>query len=319
MLNRPSKSPRPTGFTLIELLVVIAIIALLIGLLLPAVQQAREAARRSQCKNNLKQLGLSLHNYHDTHGRLPGTYWTGWGGPEKGSYLVQLLPYIDQAPLYSKIDFQLNVDAQAPVGLGLIRSQIVPLFICPSDSSPNFPAGSDRAKSNYAMSMGSMLMPSFTGCFSYPGNVFGTGNVGGGHGNGMDGSKSSGVVSKQCYSSQFKEITDGLTNTILMGEIRPNCGDHTTMGWLHYNSLWVATAGPINFPVNCYGEAPVGTPNACNSPNSWNTSQAFKSRHSGGGHFCMGDGSVKFISQNINYTTYQALGDRRDGQLVGEF
>src|SRR6187455_435887 len=106
------------GFTLIELLVVIAIIAVLIALLLPAVQQAREAARRSQCKNNLKQLGLGMHNYHDTFRQLPGTYFSlaNWSGEEKGSYLIQLLPYIDQAPMYNRINFttpaiDLQVDA----------------------------------------------------------------------------------------------------------------------------------------------------------------------------------------------------------------
>lgn len=307
------------GFTLIELLVVIAIIAVLIALLLPAVQQAREAARRSQCKNNLKQLGLALHNYHDNFNRFPSTIFStaAWSGEEKGTYLVQILPYVDQAPLYNKINFRApNIDGQTDPTTGtLFRSMIIPVYVCPTDTSPN-PWG-DRAKTNYAASMGNQAMPSASGCTPYQGNDFGTGPAG--HGNTPDPNQISGPFSRVNYGAKIAELTDGTSNIIMMGEIRPNCGDHTVNGWYHFNAPWVATTGPINFPISCYGEPAVPSATACNATNAWNTTQAFKSKHVGGCHFVLGDGAVRFISENINYLTYQALGDRRDGRVVGDF
>ena len=305
------------GFTLIELLVVIAIIAVLIALLLPAVQQAREAARRSQCKNNLKQLGLALHNYHDTANRLPGIFQTNWSSDEKGTYLVQLLPFIDQSPLYNKINFTVagGIDGQTnPTGGQLFRNIVIPGFICPSDASPN--VWGDRAKTNYAMSQGNQSMPSRT-CSSYPGNNFGTGAVG--HGNDGDPNNNSGFISRFNLSIKFAQCTDGLSNTIMGGEIRPNCGDHSVNGWLHFNAPWIATTAPINFPISCYGEPAIPNASACNAPDNWQTSQGFKSKHTGGAHFVLGDGAVKFISENINYLTYQALGCRRDGGVIGDY
>src|SRR5687767_6530245 len=169
------------GFTLIELLVVIAIIAILIALLLPAVQQAREAARRTQCKNNLKQFGLAVHNYHDVHKQFPLTVGASPGSPpqtwvtmEKGTYLVQVLPFIEQAPLFQSIDFkgdQTLDDQVMPGTTKLFRSQVIPMYICPSDGSPEIQQ-TDRAKTNYAMSMGAQSMPPSNGCATYPGNVF---------------------------------------------------------------------------------------------------------------------------------------------------
>lgn len=311
------------GFTLIELLVVIAIIAVLIALLLPAVQQAREAARRSQCKNNLKQLGLAMHNYNDTFGRLPGTYFSlaAWSGEEKGSYLIQILPYIDQAPIYNRINFQAAaIDLQVDTAGGgkPFRSYVIPVYLCPTDPGPNMLNGGDRAKTNYAASIGNQAMPSYTGCALYQGNDFGTGPDG--HGNSPDPNRISGPFSRVNWGAKIaSDFADGTSNTIMMGEIRPNCGDHTVNGWWHFNANWVATTGPINFPISCYGENPVASAGPCNSPQSWNTTQAFKSKHVGGCHFVMGDGAVRFISENINYLTYQALGCRRDGRPVGEF
>jgi len=306
---------------LIELLVVIAIIAVLIALLLPAVQQAREAARRSQCKNNLKQLGLAMHNYHDSFNRLPSTIFVNWSSDEKASYFTRILPYIDQSPLYNKINFAaVTVDGQSDPATGQpFYLSVLPVLICPSDPSPTIQNG--RAKSNYAASMGATQMPSNSGCPGYQsgGSQFNTGNGGGGHGNTDDSNQVSGPFSRVRYGARIAEITDGTSNTILMGEIRPNCGDHTVNGWLHFNSVWVATSGPINYPISCYGEPAVPNATACNAVNAWNTSQAFKSKHVGGAHFVLGDGTVRFISENINYVTYQALGDRRDGTVVGEF
>lgn len=314
------------GFTLIELLVVIAIIAVLVALLLPAVQQAREAARRSSCKNNLKQLGLAIHNYHDTHGQFPLSPQFVWE-EDKGTYFVQLLPYLDQAPLYNEIDFRLNqastptFDAQTLSSGGLVRSQRISTLVCPSEASEA--VWGDRAKTNYALSMGSQSMPSNGGgCTDYdmPGGVNLFGVATDGHGNARTGQRTSGVISRGQWAAQFKDITDGLSNTIAAGEIRPQCGDHSVNGWFHSNAMWIATTGPINFPVNCYGQAAVVTPPAgCNQPNNWPTSQAFKSQHTGGAQFLLCDGSVRFISENIDYRNYQRLGDRRDNEPLGAF
>ncbi len=318
-MKAPNWLKRQRGFTLIELLVVIAIIAVLIALLLPAVQQAREAARRSQCKNNLKQLGLAMHNYHDNFNILPSTIFStvNWSAEEKGSYLVRLLPYVDQAPLFNKINFaQPSIDGLTDPSNGkLFRSMVLPVLLCPSDPSPD--VWGDRAKTNYAASMGNQAMPSYTSCPTYLGNDFGTGPAG--HGNSPDPNQTSGPFSRVGYGARLAEFTDGTSNTILMGEIRPNCGDHTVSGWYHFNAPWVATTGPINFPISCYNDTAVPSAGPCNQPNSWNTTQAFKSKHVGGCHFVLADGAVRFISENINYTTFQYLGDRRDGRVVGDF
>ena len=334
------------GFTLIELLVVIAIIAILIALLLPAVQQAREAARRTQCKNNLKQLGLALHNYHDVAGmfspnvsQIHNVQPAGhtWSNGSKGSYLIQLLPYIEQAPFYNALNFENtgpawnvpNFEAQN-VGGKLARHEIITAFLCPSETSNTLDGHS--TKSNYALSMGNQSMPgggtAWGTCTSYPGNDFGTGAHG--HGNSGDPNNTSGVISRFGWAAKIRDITDGTSNTILGGEIRPQCGDHHRNGWFHFNSMWTATTGPINFPVICVREPgwdggagtllPSGqVVDGCNHWQNWQTSQGFKSQHVGGAQFVLCDGSARFISENIDYMTYQKLGDRRDGKVIGEF
>ncbi len=318
------------GFTLIELLVVIAIIAILIALLLPAVQQAREAARRTQCKNNLKQLGLAMHNYHDTHGKFangsqdappmhpaPNRIWE--AGPQrKGTHLVKLLPQIEQSGLFNLIDFNLDVAAQLnSAKCDFAWRRDFPAFRCPSD---DFKSGTGQ--SNYAASSGAQSMPAQgAGCSLYPGDVFGTGPSG--HVSTENGNNVSGIVSRYGWSARMADIVDGTSNTIMFGEIRPFCGDHHVGGWANPNALWTATTAPINFNT-CPGERgnpanPNTAPLDCNNRRIWMTSQGFKSRHVGGAQFALCDGSVRFLSENIDYMTYQRLGCRRDGQVVGEF
>lgn len=309
------------GFTLIELLVVIAIIAVLIALLLPAVQQAREAARRTQCKNNLKQFGLAIHNYHDVVNVLPSpmNFIPGGGccGAAGVGPLVLLLPYMDQAPVYNSINFgspavnwDQPVPSSAPVGNRYF--EIVPGFMrCPSDTSAKTYAGT-WAVGSYGLCDGSQFHDTHNGCTTYGGNTFGTG---GAHlSSSSDPNQISGIYSRGGVLLRFSNVTDGLSNTIFMGEVRAECSDHAQQGWANTNNHFFATTAPINFNT-CPGSSGTG----CNNATAWNASMGFKSRHVGGAHFLLGDGSIRFISENIDYMTYQKLGDRRDGQVVGEF
>lgn len=343
------------AFTLIELLVVIAIIAVLIALLLPAVQQARESARRSTCKNNLKQLGLAIQNYADTNKQFPiSVFETGssgvaqtWWENEKGSHLVGILPYVDQAPLWKQIDFKNpaadpagrpRIDDQ-PISGKKFRNMLIPGYICPTDPNPNISDGGDRMKTNYAGSMGNQRMDTHPGvpCSlgaaaiygpgapNAPGNLFGNG--GAGHGNTYNPADISGVFSRVNWAAKFGQISDGTSQVILMGEIVPNCGDHSRNGWYHFNAPWIATTAPINYPIKCVYEQgwsdPVGSASGpatnCNHWQNWSTSQGFKSRHKGGAHFVFCDGSTRWLSENVTYRLYQQLGDRRDGQPISDF
>ncbi|MBA3312488.1 MAG: DUF1559 domain-containing protein [Planctomycetota bacterium] len=362
-MRRSSARARVPGFTLIELLVVIAIIAVLIALLLPAVQQAREAARRTQCKNNLKQLGLALHNYHDVFNRFAINTNVIWSGSplstaqrpfygNQASHLVLLLPFIEQNPLFQRINFAIAATTkpgqQAVDGTKLLDEIIIPMYQCPSDpQSGSLYTGTapaqPRAMSNYAGSTGSTHQESPAGCNLA--TIVGTGgtqfdadddgedwfdrsappNQSAVRTDRSEGNLVSGVIGRTSWSARIGDITDGTSNVIAMGEVRPHCSDalgHWPRGtggsWANGESFWFSTTAPINFPT-CPGEAGTGAGTGCNALNSWNTSMGFKSKHTGGAHFLFSDGHVVFLSENINHTTYQMLGDRRDGNVTGEF
>ena len=322
-----------------ELLVVIAIIGILIALLLPAVQAAREAARRTSCVNNLKQLGVALHNYHDARGRFPANshYYNENGTEIEGvSHLVFLLPFIEATGLESHIDYEgVHPEDQFIDGQPL-RGYSIPVYTCPSESKTVLPAidGIDSAISSYAGSMGSQLMRSWSGCnlatIVGAGDPDGDGEDWFGNGSkqrgdapqGRDPNFVSGVFSRAAWAARFRDIEDGTSHTIAFMEIRPYCTHPGIgyLGWVDSRGMWYATTGPINFPT-CPGEngVPLKGATGCHTILSWNTTMAAKSLHPGGANFCLCDGSVRFIDKTIDHPVYQALGDRHDGVVLGEY
>lgn len=305
---------RRKAFTLIELLVVIAIIAILIALLLPAVQQAREAARRTQCKNNMKQIGLALHNYHDVHRTFPNRFYQpvqnacGAANNRRNyafGWSTMILPFMDQGGLYDALDPGQGCSFPVPStdynGQTLLQNPL-PAFACPSDTG----ASANPAYEGYTKS-------------NYPGShqVFGS------------------------TPTRIRDITDGTTNTIMVGEraLITNPQDIRQTGAI----VWGRTRFTDGATV-FHGTWPVNTPNPGNGnaaaqagdPNCkrHNTS----SRHPGGGQFLLCDGSVRFLSENIarNPATpisgcvagdglagagfiYQNLFAMQDGEVIGEF
>lgn len=318
---------RSRGFTLIELLVVIAIIAILIALLLPAVQQAREAARRTQCKNNMKQLGLAFHNYHDTQNCFPVNYaWRtipggGGGGPAIAntgkSWLQMILPYIEQAPLYSQIDFSVGLQGTTAAILQnqTVANTVIAAYLCPSDNENNNGRLGNRSDVNVTPP-GSWAVTNYKAC---AGSNWGWGIAawnpvsapGGKNGGSTDGlNAGNGVLcSNQGNTNaptRMRDITDGTTNTFIVGEAMP--------GWSQWN-WWYnpnASTATCAIPVNAVLKR---TKNIGDWPNNY----SFASKHVGGGQFTLGDGSVRFISENIDIGVYRALATISSGEVVGEF
>ncbi len=343
---------RGRGFTLIELLVVIAIIAVLIGLLLPAIQKVREAANRLKCQNNLKQFGIALHSYHDTYGffppggkQLPNGNWTA----DKGSWLVYSMPFMEQDNLYRLIPrladpgydsigrntldwattHPVTRQPTARSGLwqvfqdsGRLWPPRLPYIRCPSDGY-----NPEDSVSNYAGSIGPQCLAPCRGG-PQPFQQFCTRLDWGydwspDHGNTFTASQLRGMFNRLGAKTNLASAKDGTSNTILIGEVLPEEHDHYGSGidatWLHYNGGGAhhGTLPPINYRTNIRRAcARLSAQDQLHSFQNWNTAWGFKSAHSGGAQFLFGDGSVRFINESIEYRTYQLLGCRNDGKPI---
>lgn len=271
----PSRRIRNQGFTLIELLVVIAIIAVLIALLLPAVQQAREAARRTQCRNNLKQWGLALHNYHETANTFPmGANVAQW------LWRAALLPYIDQATVYNRINFNdpnQCFTAAAAIPAPKPTEVLIPVYVCPTDPNsgklyPNH-FGVGHMPTDYLGVFGSNLSTTSDGLYAYISRV------------------------------KLSDVSDGATNTLAIGERGIPVDLYWGWGLCGSSAL----------------DAYLGFEYGFRNDSDPNYLYHFWSKHPGGAHFLMLDGSVRFISYNTDANTMLALATRAKGEVVGEF
>jgi|688.fasta_scaffold302408_1 prepilin-type N-terminal cleavage/methylation domain-containing protein len=340
---------RRRAFTLIELLVVIAIIAILIALLLPAVQQAREAARRTQCKNNLKQIGLGLHNYHDTYGTLPiggvGSSASGWGF----SWYMRILPNIDQANVFSRINFSGTHpgwsccgDAVGQANGDVMRAATIPWATCPSspmEVKRDTGGGPTTIPQYYGIS-GATNGNGYTNPTNTVANCCGC--CGGQQATGQQSGNGTLVITK---AIGFKDIVDGTTNTIAVGEasnfiynaapaaggtrtVQVNGAHGIMMGSPNiYSTETYAANGwtherPFNLNTVRYApNAPV-VDNDANWPgvgNNFGSNNPLNSAHTGGVQVLLGDGSARFISDNIDLLTLRLLCTRNDGRVIGEF
>lgn len=305
---RAGTRPRRSAFTLVELLVVIAIIGILIALLLPAVQAARESGRRSSCINNLKQIGLSLHNYELTQRALPpGARYIDGGDIKQGSVYVYLLPYLEEYALYDLFDLTAdNIDDTTLEGSSeLAAATTLNVLTCPSDNRE--PLYEGRYAHNYSASRGPTQVWWNSKCLcDHPWSDLATSPI-------DDPRDFAGPFTRVGTQSRVSQVTDGLSNTIFFGEVRPQCSQHARNGWVASNNGngYCTTLIPINYD-SCSDESP----DRCGRPCNWNTEVGFKSTHPGGANFLLGDGSVHFVQDSIDHAAYQLLGAKDDGQVA---
>jgi prepilin-type N-terminal cleavage/methylation domain-containing protein/prepilin-type processing-associated H-X9-DG protein len=325
---------RRRGFTLIELLVVIAIIAALVGLLLPAVQKVREAAARAQCANNLKQLGIALHTYHDANGTMPPGQWclnlsenTTTYHYNRGCWFQNTLPHVEQDNLYREITAwdQSNLGSRHYMCAAPGHETVVKTFMCPSDPfagkvitqwngpgtgvSNGTPQSSQGFHGNYVLCSGNdAFNPSYS----------------------RNGSNLNGMF--YVHSTvRLSDVTDGTTNTLMSSEINlvpdnmigPGCCEGNDLRGRYYNSYFgdtmFTTKQPPNTTLPDVTDLCINQPYApCTESNSQALHYA-RSRHSGGVNAGLADGSVRFIANGVNAQVYLNLGTRAGGEASGDY
>jgi prepilin-type N-terminal cleavage/methylation domain-containing protein/prepilin-type processing-associated H-X9-DG protein len=328
-----SSESKRSAFTLVELLVVIAIIGILVGLLLPAVQAAREAARRMQCTNNLKQLGLTMHNYHDTYKKFPsGFYFQGPTQTARGerplrlpgfSWTASILPFIEQSAVYNQLNFALPIPTLPNKAF---VSTNLPFAICPSAPNPGTHKRMGTTGTNFGFSDPGLAMTNYVGCGgSFIQSAYGIGN--------NQQPRKNGILMEDT-NLNFGSITDGTSNTLMVGETIYH-GNGTSGNFLWDPALYghyqvgsgTADAPEAIMRVAQFRSNPPSIADANIKRNS------FSSKHVGGANYVFADGSVHFLAETINHTetlwattldwtligTFQRLASRNDGQVLGAY
>lgn len=345
----PARRPK-FGFTLIELLVVIAIIAILIGLLLPAVQKVREAAARSTCSNNLKQIGLALHGFHDTHNKFPIGQYNNDGN--QWGWMCYILPNVEQGPLYSALTnpssndrmhmvvgmgggsvgnsgnidsyhganslgrCDTNSDIKMPDGTTPVANAVIKTFICPSDILPTQKNSTGFGKSNYVGNMGNTKNWGATTSFScnYP-----------------KGSNNNGILlfandDNSTWVVRIGDITDGTSNTIMAGEATISAGVTSSSTNTKYFPIWAGSNAGTNacdgiavfstlrvLDPSIYNSAPFAFA-APTGATPANNDGSFASMHTAGANFVLGDASVRFINYGATPAALAAAASRNGGE-----
>lgn len=300
---------RRRAFTLTELLVVVAVIGILIALLLPAVQMAREAARRMSCQNNLRQLALAIHSYHDLYHVLPvsiGPWPSGQRpAPQRNGkgWVVSLLPQVEQQPLYDQFQRGFEGDLFSGGGIGALicrdaMKTKLPLLACPSDSSVRY-----LSHSQFEWDQIDVSLTSYKG-------VLGDHRIGGAlstHPGTVPDCHIDGGCNGLFYRVNYQEpqslsrITDGCSNTFMLGEDIPLHNDHSAA--FYANGDYCSCHGKLNYLPN--------PP----TPRDWWNVMTFRSHHPGGAHFGLSDGSVRFVSETVDYATYRGFCTKNRGEL----
>ena len=337
---------RRLAFTLIELLVVIAIIAILIGLLLPAVQKVREAASRMQCSNNLKQIGLAFHSYHGTHERLPrGSWGTASASTVKYSAFAEALPYLEQDNLARKLNLNAPLDDTSdPDGDGLTNDMLTKMniktYLCPSMTIPSY-------YTLYTVSSGAYTLATSVRSFDLPYSSY-QGCAGDEYAYGLTSGRGV-IIPESLGTVKLTNITDGTSNTMMVGETdyrldvvaptgpttgcAPSSSIWTQWSWGFGGESYTTTFSKFNQHTYYRNTAPLctlPTTGDCNliditvAPNltssavnkCWNGQFSFRSQHPGGASFVYADGSVRFLADSVSLPIYRALSTRAGGEPI---